>query len=130
MPKTSRTGKKAAKEEWTITSVLSEERKFHPDPKFSREAHVSSFLQYKKIYNLSVRDPHKFWAGIASELHWFKKWKRVLQWKAPFAKWFVGGRTNVSYNCLDRHLNTWRKNNDCGTQNGLIPAGVCTTTLP
>jgi acetyl-CoA synthetase len=102
--------KKRTEAEATITSVLSEERKFYPDPRFSRQAHISSLAEYKRIYTLSARNPRKFWAPIASELHWFKKWNKVLQWKEPFAKWFVGGKINVSYNCLDRHLDTWRKN--------------------
>ena len=56
-------------------------------------------------------DPEKFWARLAeSELHWFKKWHTVLKWEAPHAQWFVGGRINISYNCLDRHLSTWRRN--------------------
>src|SRR5262245_54359635 len=93
-----------------ITSVLQESRVFKPAVEFSRKAHVKSFAQYKKIYNLSVRNPRKFWAGIAEELHWFKKWKKVLEWNPPFAKWFTGGQLNISFNCIDRHLNSWRRN--------------------
>ncbi|HEX9614547.1 MAG TPA: AMP-binding protein, partial [Bacteroidota bacterium] len=93
-----------------ITSILKEERVFKPAVAFSQQAHVRSFAQYKKIYESSVKNPQKFWAGIAGELHWFKKWNKVLEWKLPFSKWFVGGKTNLSYNCLDRHLNTWVKN--------------------
>lgn len=90
-----------------IESVLREDRKFAPKPEFSKEAHVKSLAQYRKLYNASVKDPEKFWAEQAeSELLWFKPWKKVLQWKAPNAKWFVGGQTNVSANCLDRHLDT------------------------
>ena len=55
-------------------------------------------------------DPEAFWARMAEELHWFKKWDTVLDWQPPHAGWFVGGRINVSYNCLDRHLQTWRRN--------------------
>ncbi|HTP80560.1 MAG TPA: acetate--CoA ligase [Bacteroidota bacterium] len=94
----------------TITSVLQEVRLFKPRPQFSREAHIKSFAEYKSIYRRSMRDPEKFWGSIAEELDWFKRWTRVLVWKSPFAKWFVGGKINVSYNCLDRHLSTWRKN--------------------
>ncbi len=93
-----------------ITSVLNEQRVFKPKREFSRHAHIKSFAEYKKRYAASIRNPEKFWAGIASELVWFKRWNTVLQWKAPFAKWFVGGTMNVSYNCLDRHLTTWRRN--------------------
>ncbi len=93
-----------------ITSVLQEKRVFHPDKKFSQNATIKSFDEYKKIYDRAAKDTEGFWAEIAEELHWFKKWKTVLEWDAPFAKWFVGGTTNLSYNCLDRHLTTWRKN--------------------
>lgn len=93
-----------------ITSVLTERRVFKASAAFSRDAHIKSFAQYKRIYNASVRNPEKFWSDAARELTWFKKWKKVLQWKAPNAKWFVGGQLNVSYNCLDRHLESWRRN--------------------
>jgi acetyl-CoA synthetase len=93
-----------------ITSVLKEKRVFKPSPEFSKTAAVKSFAEYKKLYGASIKNPERFWAEIASELHWFKKWKKVLVWKLPFAKWFVGGKTNVAYNCLDRHLTSWRKN--------------------
>src|SRR5262249_28251383 len=85
-------------------------RVFKPKPEFSKRAHIKSLSDYKKLYNASVRNPEKFWAEAAGELVWFKKWRKVLQWKPPFAKWFVGGKLNVSYNCLDRHLGTWRRN--------------------
>jgi acetyl-CoA synthetase len=63
--------------------------------------------QYRALYNESIRQPEKFWGRAAKEeLVWFKPWKKVLQWKLPDAKWFVGGRLNVSFNCLDRHLGT------------------------
>ena len=56
-------------------------------------------------------DPEAFWARLAeTELHWFKPWETVLQWEPPHAKWFDGGKINISYNCLDRHLSTWRRN--------------------
>jgi acetyl-CoA synthetase len=57
-----------------------------------------------------VEEPEKFWGRAAEELHWFKKWDKVLEWKSPWAKWFVGGQINLSYNCLDRHVQTARKN--------------------
>jgi acetyl-CoA synthetase len=90
-----------------ITSVLHENRLFPPPRAFARAAHVKSLAQYRKLYSESVRQPDKFWARQArEELVWFKPWKSVLQWKLPYAKWFSGGRLNVSYNCLDRHLGT------------------------
>ena len=58
----------------------------------------------------AFKDPEGYWAEIASELHWFEPWNKVLEWDLPFSKWFVGGKTNISYNCLDRHLSTPRKN--------------------
>ena len=93
-----------------IESVLSESRVFPPPADFSEHAYVKSFEEYEKLYNESVADPEAFWAKQAEELHWFKKWDKVLEWNEPFAKWFVSGKINVSYNCLDRHLETWRKN--------------------
>ena len=90
-----------------ITSVLHEERIFPPAKSFSERAHIKSPAQYRKLYKESIKAPEKFWAKQAkNELVWFKPWKKVLQWNLPFAKWFVGGRLNVSYNCLDRHLDT------------------------
>ncbi len=93
-----------------INSLLKEDRVFSPSTEFSASAHITSREQYDQIYKRSVEDPEGFWAEIASELHWFKPWKKVLNWNEPFAEWFVGGQTNISYNCLDRHLDGWRKN--------------------
>ncbi|MCI0413574.1 acetate--CoA ligase [bacterium] len=93
-----------------ITSILNEKRVFKPSSEFSRNAHVKSFTQYKRSYRSSIKNIQKFWAGAASELTWFRRWKRILDWRPPFAKWFIGGQINVSYNCLDRHLSGWRRN--------------------
>ena len=91
----------------SIESVLQEHRIFAPPKEFSKAAHIKSLAEYQKLYKQSVQAPEKFWATQAkNELVWFKSWKQVLQWKEPFAKWFVGGQLNVSYNCLDRHLGT------------------------
>ena len=92
-----------------IDSILQEQRKFPPPAEFSRHAHVKSMDEYERLYKESVDDPDRFWSRIASELHWFKKWDKVLEWNCPWAKWFVGGRFNLSYNCLDRHVETGRK---------------------
>src|SRR5262249_48403432 len=90
-----------------ITSVLHEERVFRPSKDFSRNAHIKSLAEYRKLYQESIRSPEKFWARQAKqELVWFAPWKKVLEWKEPFAKWFVGGQLNVSVNCLDRWLDT------------------------
>src|SRR5258706_1445138 len=90
-----------------ITSVSQEARVFAPPKAFSQQARIKSLAQYRKMYQASIRAPEKFWEQQAkNELVWFKPWKKVLQWKAPFVKWFSGGQLNVSVNCLDRHLDT------------------------
>jgi len=66
--------------------------------------------QLQELRAQAQADPDAFWARMAGELDWFKKWDKVLEWKAPHAQWFVGGELNISYNCLDRHLATWRRN--------------------
>jgi acetyl-CoA synthetase len=97
--------------EATIESILQEERLLQPPAEFSQNAHIKSLEDYRQLYERAKADPQKFWAELAEqELHWFQKWDTVLDWQPPFAKWFVGGKTNISYNCLDRHLTTWRKN--------------------
>ncbi len=75
-----------------------------------RHAHIRSMAEYERLYREAEQDPAQFWAGIASELHWFKPWDQVLEWNCPWAKWFSGGQINLSYNCLDRHVATWRRN--------------------
>src|SRR5947208_7779224 len=96
--------------EANIESLLKEQRVFPPSPEFSKHAHIHSLEVYDSITKRATEDPEGYWADIAAELHWFEPWKKVLEWDSPFAKWFVGGKTNVSYNCLDRHLETSRKN--------------------
>src|SRR5690348_3632572 len=93
-----------------IDSILQEQRRFECAPEFAKQAHVKSLEEYERLYKESVEQPEKFWSRAAEELHWFKKWDKVLEWDAPWAKWFVGGQINLSYNCLDRHAATWRKN--------------------
>jgi acetyl-CoA synthetase len=97
--------------EATIESILQEKRLFSPPAEFSQKAHIKSLEDYQQLYETAKADPQKFWADLAEqELHWFQKWETVLDWQPPFAKWFVGGKINISYNCLDRHLTTWRRN--------------------
>ena len=93
-----------------IESVLQEERVFPPPPEFSAQAHIKSEAELDKLRTEAHDDPERFWARMAEELHWFKKWDTVLKWDPPHAQWFTGGRINLSYNCLDRHLTTWRRN--------------------
>jgi acetyl-CoA synthetase len=97
-------------EEKELTSVLHERRLFKPKDDFSRQAHVKSLAAYQRLRKKAEKDPEGFWAEQAASLAWFKPWKKVLNWKPPFAQWFIGGKINVAHNCLDRHLDGWRKN--------------------
>src|ERR1700687_4663395 len=100
----------AANESTDIESILRERRKFEPSAKFSSEAKVKSLAEYEALYHRAAQDPEVFWAEFAREVPWFKPFGPVLEWKFPFAKWFVGGELNASYNCLDRHLTGARRN--------------------
>ena len=92
-------------------TVSQENRSFPPSAAFARAAHIKSREQYDEMYARSIADPEKFWADVAGELHWYQKWHTVLNEKnAPFYKWFEGGVTNITYNCIDRHLH-------CATRN-------------
>ena len=95
-----------------ITSVMAEKRVFYPPEELSKRAYIKSLDEYKEIYRRSIKDPEGFWGEMAEQLDWFKKWDKVMveDFKEGKHEWFVGGKLNVSYNCLDRHLNTWRKN--------------------
>ena len=93
-----------------IESHLIEKRVFKPSKDFAKKARIKSLAQYRRMYRESIRQPAKFWGREASELVWRAPWKKVLHWKAPFAKWFVGGKLNISENCLDRHLTGPRRN--------------------
>ncbi len=95
-----------------MLSMMDEKRVFAPSKEFSEKAQVKSMAEYKKLYDRSIADPEGFWAESASQLEWFKKWDKVKVEDFANAKheWFVGGKLNASYNCIDRHLTTWRKN--------------------
>ena len=86
-----------------IEALLVETRKFKPSKEFKKNA-----IAKKKVYE-EGKNSEAFWEKIAGELHWFKKWDKILEWNPPWAKWFVNGKINVSYNCLDRHINTPKK---------------------
>lgn len=101
-----------------IESHLSEDREFKPSKEFSKKARISSMAQYKRMYKESIEKPATFWAREAKELQWPKKWGKVLDWKAPYAKWFVGGKTNICVNCVDRHVEEGR-----GTKAAIIWEG-------
>lgn len=109
MAKTSRKNSLQEKGNESIISVLSEDRVFAPSEEFAASARISSLRQYKRLRKLAEEHPEKFWSDLAGQLHWFAPWKQLLKWKAPHAKWFVGGKTNMSYNCVDRHLDSWRR---------------------
>jgi acetyl-CoA synthetase len=97
--------------ESNIESILTEERSFSPSAEFANQSYVRSPREYEQLYSKAAANPERFWAELAEqELHWFQKWETVLDWQPPNAKWFVGGKLNISYNCLDRHLTTWRRN--------------------
>ena len=89
---------------------MQEERRFAPAAEFAAKARIKSFADYERMWNEAAGNIEKFWGDLAGELHWFTPYSKVLEWNEPFAKWFVGGKTNVSYNCLDAHLGTARAN--------------------
>ena len=91
---------------------MSTDNVFSPSEEFVRQANVSGMDAYQELYDAAKADPEGFWAGLAEEkIDWFRKWDQVLDSSdAPFYKWFVGAKTNMAYNCLDRHLTTARKN--------------------
>ncbi len=92
-----------------IEGLLKEEHVIYPSEAFRQKAHIKSEEEYQRLYEESLRDPEGFWGRVASELHWFTPWEKVLEGDLPHAKWFVGGKTNLSYNALDRHVRTWRR---------------------
>ncbi|MEZ6044353.1 MAG: AMP-binding protein [Planctomycetaceae bacterium] len=93
-----------------IESVLKETRLFPPPAEFVEQAHISSEAQYQELWNRAKDQPAEFWGEMAENLHWFKKFDSVLEGEMPNTKWFNGGKINACYNCVDRHLLTWRKN--------------------
>jgi acetyl-CoA synthetase len=97
--------------EKTFDTVMQEQRRFEPPQHFKDKAHIKSIEEYNELHKRSMDDPEGFWSEMADQLHWFKKWDSVFHYTdKPFVKWFEGGKLNVCYNCLDRHLSTPRKN--------------------
>ncbi|HVX67242.1 MAG TPA: AMP-binding protein, partial [Bryobacteraceae bacterium] len=87
------------------------DRVYEPNPEFVRRAHVQGMAAYRALSERAREKPEEFWGELAEkELFWFEKWHNVFEWAPPYVKWFAGGKTNASYNCLDRHLATPRKN--------------------
>jgi acetyl-CoA synthetase len=93
-----------------VNTVMQEARLFPPTAEFSAKARIGSLAAYEAMWNEAAADTETFWKKLAGELHWFQPFTKTLEWKEPFASWFVGGKTNASYNCLDAHLNGPRRN--------------------
>ena len=89
-----------------IDAFLQEERRYPPSPEFVAQANWND----PAIYERAEADPEAFWAEQAKNIDWFAPWDKVLDWNVPWAKWFVGAKVNASYNCVDRHLSSWRRN--------------------
>ena len=108
--------------------LLREEREFPPPPAF-RDAAV---VRDKGLYEAGTADPEKFWENEAKTLHWFTPWSKVLEWNPPHARWFVGATTNISWNCLDRHLMGPRRNKAAliweGENGDIPPSPTCSST--
>ena len=90
-----------------IETLLKESRTYLPTAQTKTAAYIKD---YETEYKKSIENPEAFWSHIAQELEWFAPWNKVLEWDYPWAKWFVGAQCNIAYNCLDRHVKTWRKN--------------------
>jgi len=88
-------------------TLLKVEEKYFPPKSIVESAWIKD---YENLYQESIKDREGFWAKVAEELHWFKKWDKVLEWNYPYAKWFVGAKTNITYNCLDRHVKNGKRN--------------------
>jgi acetyl-CoA synthetase len=101
----------AEKSKGNIVSMMEESRVFEPSEEIKKHAYLS-MADYKKLYRKSIDKPDEFWGEMAGELEWFKKWEKVCEWdfNKPELKWFVGGKLNVSYNCLDKHIKEGRGN--------------------
>ena len=86
---------------------MSNDKIFSPSAAWTKESHINSLDQYKKVYKESILKPDEFWASIAERVHWYKKWEKVsdVDYKKAKINWFINGKLNVSYNCLDRHVN-------------------------
>jgi acetyl-CoA synthetase len=93
-----------------MEGLRTERRLYQSREDFSRRAHVGSLEAYRQLYQEAEADPEAFWARAAGNLDWFKRWDKVLDWKPPFAKWFLGGELNLAYNCLDQQAAKGRGN--------------------
>jgi acetyl-CoA synthetase len=95
-----------------IVATFEEKQIFETPDGVKLRAYIKNMEEYQKLYERSIKDPEGFWEELAEQLDWYKKWDKVLEWdfNRPEIKWFLGGKLNASYNCLDRHLNSWRSN--------------------
>jgi acetyl-CoA synthetase len=96
----------SASSEKSLSALLEEHRVFPPPEEFRRQANAAD----PAIYDRAARDPEGFWAAEAERVDWFTRWEKVLEWNVPWAKWFVGGKLNVTHNCVDRHAHSARRN--------------------
>ncbi len=101
-----------AKNKDSIEVLLREDRVFPPPDEYRKNSYIKGFEEYERLYRESVDDPDGFWGRMAGMLVWDRKWDKVLEWdfNKPSIKWFLNGRLNVSYNCLDAHLGSWKRN--------------------
>ena len=110
-----------------IDTVMQEERLFEPTAEFRAHSQIGSLAAYEELWKSAQSDPAAFWEKLAKEeLHWFTPFTQTLEWDEPFAKWFVGGQTNVSYNCVDAHLDSDRRDKPAIVWEG-EPAGEVRT---
>jgi acetyl-CoA synthetase len=89
-----------------VDTIMQEARLFPPPPEFADKARIKSLAHYEAMWHAAAHDLDAFWGSEAAAIHWFEPFTKVLEWNEPFAKWFVGGKTNASYNCLDAHLDS------------------------
>ena len=94
-----------AERDKALEVLLKEDRLFPPAPEFTAQANIKD----NSLYAEAAANREAFWAKMADRLDWFQQWDQVLDWTPPWCKWFVNGKLNVAYNCIDRHLKTWRK---------------------
>lgn len=88
----------------SIETFLKETRNFPPPEDFIASARISDPVRFDEVWQKSQQNPSEFWEKAAEQIHWFKRWDKLLEWNPPFAKWYLGAKTNAAYNCLDRHL--------------------------
>jgi acetyl-CoA synthetase len=93
-----------------MEGLRTERRVYQPPEDFSKRAHVARLEAYRQLYQEAEADPEAFRAGAAGDLHWFKRWDKVLDWEPPFAKWVLGAELNLANNCLDQQAAKGRGN--------------------